>query len=257
MLTSTPARLLSVEGAYNLRDIGGYAAATGYATRWRVLLRSGSLHALAPKGHVALAELGLRSLIDLRTSHEIAAEPNPFAHDPQVRYLHLPLIDALSSERGEQQAPSLQDVYRYILDQRRTALGQVFVHLAEPDALPALVHCTAGKDRTGLVVALLLSIAGVPKHMIAADFALSEPALAVAPAFSHHREQLVNSGRGHLLSAPPELITESLNYLEEQHGSIAAYLHTCGLSEPILHTLRAALLDHVVDRQQERVGLKH
>ncbi len=241
MSTIYHTRLLSVEGAYNLRDIGGYAAAPGQCTRWRTLLRSGSLHALSGSGHDALAELGLRSIIDLRTPTEIALEPNQFVTQSDITYVNLALVNALRPQN--QPLSGLNEFYRYMLDHCRETIGAVFTQLAAPGALPALIHCTAGKDRTGLIVALLLSLADVPNHVIAADFALSEPALAAAPAFAHHRQRLLAAGYGHLLCAPPELIGENLNYLEEAHGGVLHYLRTCGLSEPTLHKLRVALLE--------------
>lgn len=240
MLATSPTRLLSVEGAYNLRDIGGYTAGNGRVTRWRTLLRSGSLHALGVSGQQGIAALGLRSIIDLRTLAERTTEPNPLARHPEVFYINVPLVDALRPHTA--QIPGLNDFYRYILDHCRDSIGAVFERLAAPGALPALIHCTAGKDRTGLIVALLLRLSGVPHHVIAADFALSEPALADAPAFAHHRQRLLNAGHGHLLCAPPELIGESLNYIEETHGSVVNYLYSCGLREPALTRLSTALI---------------
>lgn len=244
MLATTPTRLLSVEGAYNLRDIGGYAVAPGRATRWRTILRSGSLHALSRSGHHTLAALGLRSIIDLRTAAEIAVEPNPLANHPDIYYTNVALVNALRPHN--QPLPGLSEFYHQIIDHGREAIGAVFERLATPNAFPALIHCTAGKDRTGLIVALLLSIVGVPHHIIAADFALSEPALAAAPAFAHHRQRLLGAGQAHLLCAPPELISESLSAIEEAHGSVVHYLHTCGLTEQTLTRLRTHLLTEAV-----------
>jgi protein-tyrosine phosphatase len=240
VLAHSPTRLLRVEGALNLRDIGGYAAAAGRATRWRTVLRSGSLHALSRSGHDALVALQLRSIIDLRTAAEIASEPNPLAGHPEISYTNVALVNALRPHA--QPLPGLPEFYGRMLDEGRDAIGAVFERLATPGALPALIHCTAGKDRTGLIVALLLSLVGVPNHVIAADFALSEPALAAAPAFAHHRQRLQATGLGHLLCAPPELIDESLSSIEERHGSVVDYLHTCGLTTPTLMRLRTALL---------------
>jgi protein-tyrosine phosphatase len=113
--------------------------------------------------------------------------------------------------------------------------------LAAPNAFPALVHCTAGKDRTGMIVALLLGIAGVPDETIAVDFALSEEALRNDPGFAHHHERAIAAGRSAYLAAPAELMTSTLAYLATQYDGVMGYVRHIGLSDVQIEQLRSAL----------------
>jgi protein-tyrosine phosphatase len=166
-----PARRLPLAGAYNLRDVGGYPAANGGQTRWRTLFRADSLHRLSVEEQEALLEYGVRTVIDLRRPEETAAAPNVFAASSHVRYLHLSITDGAPDPSGP--SIELDELYRRILDLRGEQLGAVLTAMADDGAFPAVVHCTAGKDRTGLIIALLLGIAGVPSEQIIEDYALS------------------------------------------------------------------------------------
>jgi protein-tyrosine phosphatase len=172
-VTSTltePTRHLPFEGTFNVRDVGGYATADGRRTRWRTLLRADSLHRLSEAAQLQLVDMGLRTAIDLRRASEVADCPNVFCRSRSVRYRALPVFDDVA-ERG---APrSLEATYRHALDTRQPQLRAIVGALASPRALPALVHCTAGKDRTGLVIALLLELAGVSRETVVEDYALS------------------------------------------------------------------------------------
>ena len=238
-------RHLPLSGTYNVRDIGGYATVDGRTTRWRTLIRSDSLHRLTPEAQQTLLGLGLRTMIDLRRPAETAQYPNLLATAPGVNYLHV----SLDREAPEEQArfPTLPEIYRGILDNAVAQLGTIIATLAAPDALPGLVHCQVGKDRTGIVIALILGAVGVPAATIVADYALSEAQLA--GDFATRFEQKLRADGGDwdayrtLLTSPAAFMQDILAYLDTAHGGISNYLRANGVRDEQLAALRDALTE--------------
>jgi protein-tyrosine phosphatase len=249
---ATPNRHLKLEGTRNVRDTGGYATADGRITRWRTLLRGDSLHRLTSQGQSELVVMGLRTVIDLRHDTELANAPNVFATSDQVYYLHISLLDDIPDAAREQPA-TLDDVYMRIVEGSQAQLRAVFAALAGPDALPALVHCAGGKDRTGMVIALLLANAGVPAPVIAADYALSEQYLG-PDIVAEMRARIIAAGGNWdryapLMGSPSSVMLQILTVIEERHGSVPHYLQSIGVSEATLATLRTALTGDPADIQ--------
>jgi len=237
MQHSTPpasTRHLNLEGTYNLRDMGGYPTLDGRAVRWRTFFRSDSLHRLPPVAQTTLMGYGVRTVIDLRRSDELQVAPNVFAGSSDVAYHHVSLL--LDTPPIRRQVPwPLTDTYRVILDQRQEQLRQALATLAAPGGLPAVVHCTAGKDRTGLIVALVLGLAGVSAATIVEDYALSAQYL-VGTYLEEARQRAEKNGVSwewfqHQVICPPEFMHTTLQYLDERYGGIAAYVHAIGLSD--------------------------
>ena len=172
-------RHLDLDGAYNLRDIGGYETLDGRVTRPQTLFRSDSLHNLTPDSQRALVSEGLRSIVDLRVTQAVTEHPNVFVDSSEVDYHWVnvmgdePLVEVSDinvSSLGPDRPP---DIYAAILDVRREWMGKVVKRLAAPGTLPALYHCNSGRDRAGLVTMLLLSIAGVSPDTIVSDYSSS------------------------------------------------------------------------------------
>ncbi|SVE38448.1 uncharacterized protein METZ01_LOCUS491302, partial [marine metagenome] len=171
-------RHIELEGAYNIRDIGGYPTENGYHTRWKMFLRSDSMHRLTEQSKADLVAYGIRTVIDLRTTLETQTQTNVFIGSSQVSYLHhnvigdeyLPDEDRVITGLP---ADSIRASYTTWLDLRQNAILGVLSSLADPTVRPAVYHCAGGKDRTGVITALLLGIAGVPRHIIAEDYALT------------------------------------------------------------------------------------
>jgi protein-tyrosine phosphatase len=235
-------RRIRLAGTTNLRDLGGYPAADGGTVRWRTLLRSDALHRLDAAGRAALAGLGLRTVIDLRTDEEVRATPSAL-DGTGAQNCHVPLFDAAAIGHLP---PELAAVYRYMIDDCGAAIAEAIGRLCAPAALPGLVHCTAGKDRTGLVVALLLEVIGVPDEVIAADYAMSgtHPDPGAASAISRIRAA---SGVGRwidlgALGASPEIIRDALARVRARSGSVSGYLLGNGLTPADLSNLRTALI---------------
>jgi protein-tyrosine phosphatase len=235
-------RRITVPGTANLRDVGGYPAAGGGTVRWRTLLRSDALNRLGSAGRAALAGLGLRTVIDLRTDGEVTAAP--CALDAIVaRTYHVPLF---SEAAIGHLPPELAAVYAYMIDECGQAIAGAIGRLCSDAALPALVHCTAGKDRTGLVVALVLEVIGVPDDVISADYALSSSNLDPEVAGAIRRIRAVGGAGSWIdlgaLTSPPQVIHAALARIRDRSGSVGGYLLENGLTRRDLETLRTALV---------------
>lgn len=234
-------RRIELDGLFNLRDLGGYPVAAGGTVRWRTLLRSDALHRLQPEGQAVLAGLDLRTVVDLRTPME--AEIAPSALDGlMARVTHISLLS------GELQSLPLEldAIYRFMVDECGDAIAAAVAVLAAENSCPALVHCSAGKDRTGIVVAVVLAVLGVPDEVIAADYALSASYLDAerTPAIGHLQAStgLGDELTGPLLSSPPALILDVLARVRAAGGSVDGYLLGHGLTQADLSRLRSALV---------------
>ncbi|MEM7125348.1 MAG: tyrosine-protein phosphatase [Chloroflexota bacterium] len=241
-------RHLPLEGSHNIRDIGGYDTSSGEVTNWRTFLRADSLHRLTPEGQQALIDYGLRTVIDLRFAHEVESAPNVFANSDSVNYFNISLFANASptnSPSGQRQPPTdLESIYKMILDERQSELKAVFDVMLN-DAFPVLIHCTVGKDRAGVISALMLALAGVDHEMIAADYALT--AEYGADLFDELRASAATAGRDvaafeRFLEAKPEAMHNTLTYLNENYGGVVTYLEKVGLTQEQIDSLRQQIL---------------
>jgi protein-tyrosine phosphatase len=234
-------RALAFDACLNVRDLGGIATPVA-PIRARSVVRADSLCRLSDRGRDALVSYGVRTVIDLRGHEEIAKEPNPFAGAAAVRYLHLPLQSAVTIalmhrvETGE-----IAD--RLIVDLSRTHVVRVFRAIANATPGAVLFHCYAGKDRTGIVAALLLDLAGAPREAIVEDYMLSDPPLQrfhekwLADAHPLDRDRVRS-----LIVCRPERPAALLAHLDERYGGVASYLAGGGMPPDEIDRLRARLL---------------
>ena len=244
-----PARRLAWDACYNVRDLGGYATEDGGWTRWRAVLRADNLCRLTPAGCAALVAYGVRTIVDLRHDHELRMAPHPFAHrttpDARPAYLHQPLEDWDDAEYGAaiRAAASVDEIYVILLERYAVRLAGVVQAVARAPAGTVLVHCHAGKDRTGLVAAVLLALAGVPAATIAADYALSDDYLR--PLYEELLSQATDGEERARLAvprkAPPERMLDTLAWLERRYGGVRPYLLGAGLAEADIERIRARL----------------
>jgi protein-tyrosine phosphatase len=245
MSSSSPSRHLPLERSYNIRDLGGYATADGRRTRWRTLLRGDGLHQLTPAARATLLAEGVRTVVDLRWTIELAQAPNVFADATDVRYHHLSLLDE-RMQPADLPEPGFA-TYRLLLDERQAAIRATLATLAAPGALPAIFHCTAGKDRTGVISALLLALSGVPDDTIVADYTLSNDCLA-AGYYDEVRRRVLARGEDWdhvrpLLYCHPAAMRQTLAHLTDRYGGAEAYLRAIGLTTGELAALREALIE--------------
>lgn len=249
-------RFLRLPGAVNLRDIGGYATRQGRRVRWGRVWRSGSLAGLPEASLAALAGLGLQEVCDLRTPHEVLRAPDRLPAG--ARWVHQPTYpDGRPAAwlgtllfRRHQLDLVFRENYRRMADQRAPAFGQVLRRVAGAAGRPILIHCTAGKDRTGIAIALLLLVLGVPEETVVADYALSNlayDAILAAAADDLRRAASVSIAPEELrpiMTADPLNLEGLLAHLQARHGSIEEYLLTAaGLTPAELADLRLHLLE--------------
>jgi len=250
-------RILNVDGAANFRDIGGYPTRDGRRVRWGRVYRSSYLAELTPDGVAQLEALGVRLTCDLRSEEEVNMAPNRLPNG--TRYLPLPVaarenrwarLYTLFVDR-RRMLVAMPNTYRYLLIDRNPRLfGRILTELADEANLPAIVHCSAGKDRTGLTVALLYLLLGVPDDIIIADYSLSNRAY---PFFRRLGESMIEPVRRlrltvdditPLLTAHPDTLRATLAHLRETYGTVEAYLlGPAGMDAATLDRLRAIMLE--------------
>ena len=243
---ATLQRHLAIQGTYNIRDLGGYKTRDGSLTRWGTLLRSDKLYHLSPASKQAIIDLGVKTIVDLRYSIEMETEPDDFAHSQVVHYMPMPLYE-LSGDGTLPAIPdNLEEMYTMILDHRQGQIAKTFRTLFAPGALPGLYHCTAGKDRTGLMSALILGAVGVPEETIIEDYVLS------ARYLNHLLDQLRKQAKqmgydtawyDRLLTCEPATMRRTLDHLAKHYGDIHSYLLKTGLSQAELEQYRQALVE--------------
>lgn len=235
---------LDLQGAHNIRELGGYPTADGGCTLTHRVLRGDELTRTTEADRAKLLEYGLHRVIDLRSSLENEREPNPFVNTPYVEYVNIPLLDGMNSSNFLGALPSsLGELYVGLLEGSATDLGRVMRMLAEPSTGVTLVHCTMGKDRTGVVSALLLLVAGVAEDEIVADYVAT--ATNMAEQVAALKAGAARAGievPGALLGAEPQSMRTMLDHLRERYGTVGAYLTTrCGCKSETIERLRALL----------------
>ena len=241
-----PSRRLEWPDCQNTRDLGGLPHSGGL-TRSGVLVRSDNLRSLSPAGLEAMVAYGVTMVIDLRSESEVATSPSPFAtpdpfnYPPPPAYMHLPLVDDATMLKLSE-ASDMFERYLMMLEHRPAAFGDIFTTLARTEGT-AVFHCFAGKDRTGMVAAMSLALAGVGVDAIAADYAETDSQMA-----TRYQEWLAAAPPEQLewmkddLRCPPERIVGVLEHLDERWGGVPGYLEAAGVSQADISQLRAKLI---------------
>lgn len=246
-LSATVQRRRDVTGTHNLRDVGGYPTSDG-ETRWGRLFRSDALHLLDDSGRLALRELGVRSIVDLRGDVERTASPSAI-DGLGIRMHHLPIFDDAAPDAQVVVTASLAPLYDHIVDERGAQLAEAVRVIARAgDDEAVLVHCTAGKDRTGLVVALALAAVGVERDDIVADYAATAENLRgewtdrMLERVAEMGAELT-PGMVEIVSlSPAPVMAALLERIDREHGSAADYLVAQGLDPADLDRLSASLI---------------
>jgi protein-tyrosine phosphatase len=252
-------RLLPLEGGVNFRDMGGYAAGDGRRVRWGMLYRSGTMGRLTPGDRAALAKLGIRTVVDLRSQREQEAEPNHWAtagngpdywarpHTEVFGHLHDMIDRGIAS--ADHARAIMANGFRLLPDQQAPAYAELFRRLAD-GKVPLVFNCTAGKDRTGGAAALVLSVLGVPRDTIVADFHMTDRAVDLRATFNARPHEATDryAGLDRSIMAPlgeahPTYVEAFLDGIEERWGSAAGYLGEHGIGAAMLDDVRGHLLE--------------
>lgn len=236
-------RRILVEGTFNFRDTGGYRAATG-RTRWGKLFRSDALHELTAAGRAALADRAVGVIVDLRTTEERGTAPSELAGLGAVVH-HTPIFDSTPASPDIR----LDDIYADMIDQHGTRLAEAVGLIAASGADPVVVHCTAGKDRTGLVIALAQLAVGVDEDDVITDYVATEQHLRgewadrMLARYTAAGHSVPPEIRTVLTASPAPLIEHVIERLHDKWSSPRDYLLAHGRTETEIRTLTALLVD--------------
>jgi len=247
---AAPSRLIALDAVHNFRDLGGYPTADGRTTTWRTLYRADGLYRLTPGDLSVVLELGLHTVIDLRSDAELTSRGRFPHEDHPVAFHHLPVIDATWQEierpEFDDDADFLLWAYHQMLDQGSPRFAAAIVELGRPGAMPAVFHCAAGKDRTGILAALLLGSLGVPHEHIVADYALTADGMErmrvwAAREFPELAASMAETPSA-FLAALPQAMQLLLDDICSGHGSIREFVLHIGVTDADLDGLAANLL---------------
>lgn len=243
-------RTLEFDGCVNFRDLGGYRSRDGRQIEWRRLFRADGLHRLTADDHGRLRELGVATVIDLRTVDE-AEQRGRFPVDQvPVRYVDLPLTDVLPSTEelpAWKEASFVANRYAEMVENGAPALAGAFEVLGSGGSLPVVFHCSAGKDRTGVLSALILGFLGVPDEVIVEDYALS--AAAMVRLLEHLKAEYPEAAEEVQKHAPavlqvmPETMEEFLASLRDRYGSFDELAEWLGVVDAVKRLRDSVLSD--------------
>ena len=252
-------RRIPFEGSLNFRDLGGYPTADGRRVRWGLVFRSDGLDQLTDADLDRLRGLGIRVVHDFRFELERQRRPSRLPEDGSILVESLAIGGDASQERetldlvmsGEITEIGMDfmvETYLEMVDSGAPAFGRLLTSLAEPARLPALFHCTAGKDRTGLAAALLLSLLGVDDETVLDDYELSTKLRSdirieqLRPSLEAAGVKVENVRP--FLSAPRPALAAALGHIGERHGSVEGYLvERAGVAPSALEALRRHLVE--------------
>lgn len=220
---------------YNFRDVGGLAGLDGRTVRWRRLFRSDSLHGLCSDDRESFCALGIRTVLDLRRPYEVERDGRvPDWNGIVWQHIHPThrAWELTPFQEGMELPRYLADRYLDMAEEGAAELAKAVELIADERAAPLVVHCVAGKDRTGVVCALTLSLLGVSDIDISADYALT------GTAFGRVADPTVPAW----YRSPAEAMLLFLTGLKARHGSVDKYLTGAGLSADRIDALRHHLL---------------
>jgi protein-tyrosine phosphatase len=241
-------RHLPIPGSYNIRDLGGYRTQGGGYIGWRRFLRADSLHRLDHAGVDHLLDQGVTTVIDLRTPSEIDEAPNPLRHNSEVAFHNLPLFEHLApaalGRSKSQSADPLLAFYLSALHTRQGAICDILGVMSKTHDGAVLFNCTAGKDRTGIVAALLLGLAGVSREDIVSDYVLTAdliPELVAEFLELSRRRGGDAESYARMLRSPASTMSAALDSIEAAFGDIHGYLSFSGMKPDQISALKTRL----------------
>jgi protein tyrosine/serine phosphatase len=242
---------LEWEGCLNVRDLGGLPTEDGRRTRLGGVVRSDNIRKLTDSGWRALADHGIELIVDLRWPEELAEDA---PRDVDIEVVHVsvlgPAVDPEYIEELDAQLASVDDVadhyaWSYVdwLERYRDRFGRVFVAIADAEG-GVVVHCMGGKDRTGVVSALLLRLAGVSLDAIGADYGVT--AANLEPSTSRWipaiEDPVERAKWEKLRGTPPDAMVRVVREIEDRYGDVASYLRAAGVDDERIERLRERLV---------------
>jgi protein-tyrosine phosphatase len=245
-----PDRTLPFTGVLNFRDLGGYASSEGGVTKWGRLYRSDALHDLSPADLTVFRRLGIATIVDLRNTSEVERTGRGLLESESIRFINSPVLSSAGVPEPNT-TTQIGDGYlasRYLqyLDGGGTALINAIEEMTDVDNYPLVFNCFFGKDRTGVLSALVLSLLGVSRQDIVNDYALTATRVPLIleklrrdPVYRETLEQT----DPRVLAADATTIASFLHELDEHHGGAREWALTAGLPAYQLNALRDVLLE--------------
>jgi protein-tyrosine phosphatase len=242
-------RDLTWDGLLNARDLGGHPTEDGGETRFRQVVRADSVRRLTNAGWQSLVDYGIRTIVDLRSDEELAADPPA---ELPVEAVHVPFLEDredvwkqvdAASRRAADHTEATREVYLIFLEHFQPNVAAAVRAVVDAPEGGVVVHCMGGKDRTGLVTAFLLRLAGVAVDDIAADYALSEQRLRTRHEewFSAAADEAELERLHRIAATPAASMVGVLETLERRYGSIEGFLRSGGAPDDIRERVRARL----------------
>jgi protein-tyrosine phosphatase len=253
------ARYLQWEACFNTRELGGFQTQDNKQTRWRAFIRSDTLSRLTKCGQEMLVAYGITTIFDLRFPRDAVNDPSPFQGQKRInsapQYLHLPMFDDLDerdisdlSVEDLMSRDPLAAFYCGAIDRYQQNIARIFQEVVQHPQGAILFHCHSGQDRTGILAAFLLALAGVPAAVIAEDYALSTGYLR--PMYQQMLEEAANSPekREDLKKRlkrilTPETMCIVLSYIESHYGGVVSFLRYTGVTDQEIAHLRSRLVE--------------
>jgi rhodanese-related sulfurtransferase len=244
-------RLIELEGAFNFRDLGGYPAGPGRRTRWRRLFRSDTLSELTPGDLATLEALGVATVIDLRTSAEVDRDGRVDLDPRRVHYAHLSVLreeagESAGAPGGDQPA----ERYLWYLSHNSPTLVRAIELIGDPTRAPLVFHCAAGKDRTGVLAALVLSLVGVDREVVVADYALTAERMPLIverlrrhPVYGPRMAEVPSATFG----VRADTMARFLEGLDERYGGPFGWAAEAGVDPSVVAALDELLVEEAPD----------
>lgn len=236
------ARRIPLSGVFNCRDLGGYPCSGGGVTRYSRFIRCGIPFGPMAPDRAQLAKIPVKTVIDLRGNGEAKVSPSAYAKEAGIRYHHFSLLEINPAYVSRVESQPLWESYLYTLTEHQENMAGVFHAIASAEEGAVLFHCALGKDRTGIVAALLLALAGVDRMDIIADYQVSNTYLQ--PMFRTMVEdgnELFDEAKNPHLKSDPDTMDRLLTYLETECGGARAYLQSIGMTDAELNAITQRL----------------
>lgn len=245
-MTEAITRRILLEGCANFRDLGGYPTADGRTVKWRRLFRADAPNTLTEADvQTVTGDLGISAVIDLRNSDGVLTDGRGLLALSGIGYHHFPFLERRGiapPTDGEDSERRLTEIYQWMLHNSGTLIAQAFTTLAQQINHPAVFHCSAGKDRTGVLAATILAVLGVRREDVIADYLMTNDVIDDILARIKKMPGFENSTRAGII-APKVAIEKFLDATDTEYGGAEAYLRHQGVQQYTIDSFRESLLD--------------
>jgi len=244
-------RHIKFEHVINFRDLGGYRARDGYTVAWRRLFRSGEFRNMTRSDfNLLTGEIGVTSVIDLRSSIEVERQGVGLLSEADIRYHNISFLAGGNREEDERlfkEFTNMGEFYLHLV--RKSEFGERIAAaleiIAEPENHPLVFHCAIGKDRTGILAAVLLSVLGVKDEDIIEDYSLSAPYMEELLERINNNPEMAKAIKplpDYFWKAAPESMALFLSTLRREYGSVRDYVKAQGVEPSLIKRLESSLL---------------